>query len=47
MTDAAAGKARAAHAELEVPRTIVVIGGGEAAGWVVKTLRKKATTAAS
>ncbi|MBW8834796.1 MAG: FAD-dependent oxidoreductase, partial [Burkholderia sp.] len=41
MTDAATEKARAAHAELEVPRTIVVIGGGQAAGWVVKTLRKE------
>src|SRR3954452_18027634 len=41
MTDAATEKARAANAELEVPRTIVVIGGGQAAGWVVKTLRKE------
>ncbi|MDI7046825.1 FAD-dependent oxidoreductase, partial [Escherichia coli] len=31
----------AAHAGLEAPRTIVVIGGGQAAGWVVKTLRKE------
>ncbi|WP_028223700.1 NAD(P)/FAD-dependent oxidoreductase [Paraburkholderia oxyphila] len=28
------------HAE-EAPRTVVVIGGGQAAGWVVKTLRKE------
>lgn len=41
MTDAATAKAQAAHAELEAPRTIVVIGGGQAAGWVVKTLRKE------
>ena len=41
MTDAAAAKAQAAHAGLEAPRTIVVIGGGQAAGWVVKTLRKE------
>ncbi|WP_118185325.1 NAD(P)/FAD-dependent oxidoreductase [Paraburkholderia phosphatilytica] len=26
---------------LEAPRTIVVIGGGQAAGWIVKTLRKE------
>ena len=38
MTDAAASSA---HASLEAPRTIVVIGGGQAAGWVVKTLRKE------
>jgi NADPH-dependent 2,4-dienoyl-CoA reductase/sulfur reductase-like enzyme len=38
MTDAAASSA---HASLEVPRTIVVIGGGQAAGWIVKTLRKE------
>ena len=25
----------------ETPRTVVVIGGGQAAGWVVKTLRKE------
>ncbi|RDU99859.1 NAD(P)/FAD-dependent oxidoreductase [Trinickia dinghuensis] len=32
-----------AHAnhEQEAPRTVVVIGGGQAAGWVVKTLRKE------
>ena len=41
MTDAATAKAQAAHAGLEAPRTIVVIGGGQAAGWVVKTLRKE------
>lgn len=41
MTDAAAAKAQTAHAGLEAPRTIVVIGGGQAAGWVVKTLRKE------
>ena len=41
MTDAATEKAQAAHAGLEAPRTIVVIGGGQAAGWVVKTLRKE------
>src|SRR6516225_6664609 len=40
MTDAATEQAQAAHAGLEAPRTIVVIGGGQAAGWVVKTLRK-------
>jgi len=38
MTDAAASSA---HTSLEVPRTIVVIGGGQAAGWIVKTLRKE------
>jgi NADPH-dependent 2,4-dienoyl-CoA reductase/sulfur reductase-like enzyme len=41
MTDAATEKAQAAHAGLEAPRTIVVVGGGQAAGWVVKTLRKE------
>ena len=41
MTDAATEKAQAAHAGLEAPRTIVVIGGGQAAGWIVKTLRKE------
>ncbi|WP_395068188.1 NAD(P)/FAD-dependent oxidoreductase [Paraburkholderia silvatlantica] len=29
------------HAAAEAPRTVVVIGGGQAAGWVVKTLRKE------
>ena len=38
MTDVAASSA---HASLEAPRTIVVIGGGQAAGWIVKTLRKE------
>jgi 3-phenylpropionate/trans-cinnamate dioxygenase ferredoxin reductase subunit len=41
MTDAAVSAAQAAHANLEAPRTIAVIGGGQAAGWVVKTLRKE------
>ena len=41
MTDAATQHAQAAHAGLEAPRTIVVIGGGQAAGWIVKTLRKE------
>ncbi|MDE1180219.1 FAD-dependent oxidoreductase [Paraburkholderia sp.] len=40
MADAAAVSA-AAHAGLDAPQTIVVIGGGQAAGWVVKTLRKE------
>ncbi|MCP3719008.1 NAD(P)/FAD-dependent oxidoreductase [Paraburkholderia sp. CNPSo 3281] len=29
------------NASTEAPRTVVVIGGGQAAGWVVKTLRKE------
>ncbi|WP_042267406.1 NAD(P)/FAD-dependent oxidoreductase [Paraburkholderia heleia] len=29
------------NAAAEAPRTVVVIGGGQAAGWVVKTLRKE------
>ncbi|WP_051481845.1 NAD(P)/FAD-dependent oxidoreductase [Paraburkholderia nodosa] len=29
------------NATTEAPRTVVVIGGGQAAGWVVKTLRKE------
>ncbi|MGF6413050.1 NAD(P)/FAD-dependent oxidoreductase [Paraburkholderia sp. 32] len=41
MTDVATEKAQTAHAGLEAPRTIVVIGGGQAAGWVVKTLRRE------
>ncbi|BDC40735.1 NAD(P)/FAD-dependent oxidoreductase [Paraburkholderia terrae] len=37
MTDAAISNA---VSNADVPQTIVVIGGGQAAGWVVKTLRK-------
>jgi 3-phenylpropionate/trans-cinnamate dioxygenase ferredoxin reductase subunit len=37
MTDAAISNAAS---NADVPQTIVVIGGGQAAGWVVKTLRK-------
>ncbi|GAB7526373.1 FAD-dependent oxidoreductase [Paraburkholderia sp. 2C] len=44
MTDATAGDAAAdsvAAATIGMPRTIAVIGGGQAAGWIVKTLRKE------
>jgi 3-phenylpropionate/trans-cinnamate dioxygenase ferredoxin reductase component len=34
------GTQEAQHAQ-DAPRTVVVIGGGQAAGWVVKTLRKE------